>query len=142
MRQEKDTPYLLQRSTSDALVLPHKYLPELRMLPGSKLNASEGLIATVLGHYSGMGIYLKDRQMHEIGRVQLTKTLRGVFLQHFHGHTTDRFQLRWCLAFPTKSTKSSQKDSRSARRRSLPRSKSRTFSLISCYALHSSPSSD
>ena len=76
--QEKDTPYLLQSLSEDALVLPPKYLSELRMLPGSKLSASEALVTSVLGQHSGVDIILKDRQGYDIARVQLTKSLRRI----------------------------------------------------------------
>lgn len=75
-RQAKDTPYLLQTLADDVLVLPPKYLPELRMLPGGKLSASEALVTSVLGQYSGVDIILKDRQAYDLARVQLTKSLR------------------------------------------------------------------
>lgn len=58
------------------LVLPPKYLPELRMLSGSKLSASDALVVSVLGQYSGVDVILKDRQAYDVTRVQLTKSLR------------------------------------------------------------------
>lgn len=75
-KQAKDSPYLLQTLIDDVLVLPPKYLPELRMLPGSKLGASDALVASVLGQYSGVDVILKDRQAYDVTRVQLTKSLR------------------------------------------------------------------
>ncbi|KAL1592039.1 hypothetical protein SLS60_011631 [Paraconiothyrium brasiliense] len=53
---------MLQTLIEDVLVLPPKYLHELRMLPSSKLSASEALVVSVLGQYSGVDIILKDRQ--------------------------------------------------------------------------------
>ncbi|KAF2823679.1 cytochrome P450 [Ophiobolus disseminans] len=73
--QEKDAPYLLQSLNEDALVLPPRYLPELRMLPSSKLSASLALVTSVLGQHSGVDIILKDRQHYDIARVQVTKSL-------------------------------------------------------------------
>lgn len=75
-RVERDRPYLPQTLVCDRLVLPPKYLPELRMQPGTKLNALEALVESVLGRYSGVDIILKDRQSNDISRVQLTKSLR------------------------------------------------------------------
>ena len=74
--QAKDTPYLLQTLIEDVLVLPPKYIPELRMLPGSKLSASHALVVSVLGQYSGVDVILKDRQAYDVTRSQLTKSLR------------------------------------------------------------------
>ncbi|KAF2684170.1 cytochrome P450 [Lentithecium fluviatile CBS 122367] len=73
--QEKDAPYLLQSLNEDSLVLPPKYLPELRMLPGGKLSASEALVTSVLGQHSGVDVVLKDRQHYDIARVQLMRSL-------------------------------------------------------------------
>ncbi|KAF2871963.1 cytochrome P450 [Massariosphaeria phaeospora] len=76
--QEKDTPYLLQSLNADTLVLSPKYLPELRMLPVSKLSASQALVTSVLGQHSGVDVILKDRQGYDIARVQLTKGLTSL----------------------------------------------------------------
>lgn len=46
------------------------------MLSGDKLSASEALVVSVLGQYSGVDIILKDRQAYDLCRVQLTKSLR------------------------------------------------------------------
>lgn len=74
--QAKNVPYRLQTLIEDVLVLPPEYLPELRMLPSSKLSASEALVVSVLGQYSGVDVILKDRQAYDVTRLQLTKSLR------------------------------------------------------------------
>jgi hypothetical protein len=70
---------MLQTLIEDVLVLPPRYLPELRMLPGRTLSASDALVASVLGQYSGVDVILKDRQAYDVTRAQLTKTLRKAF---------------------------------------------------------------
>jgi hypothetical protein len=67
---------MLQTLIEDVLVLPPRYLHELRMLPGSKLSASGALVVSVLGQYSGVDVILKDRQAYDVVRLQLTKSLR------------------------------------------------------------------
>jgi hypothetical protein len=75
-RHAKNTPYRLQTLVHDRLILPPKYLPELRMQPATRLSASKALVESILGRYSGVGVILKDRQLNDIARVQLTKSLR------------------------------------------------------------------
>lgn len=60
----------------ERLILPPKFLVELRMLPESKLNQSHALIERWLGYYSGVDVILKSRQHSDICRVQLTQNLR------------------------------------------------------------------
>jgi hypothetical protein len=85
MQQAKGTPYLLQTLIEDVLVLPPKYLPELRMLPSSKLSASDALVVSVLGQYSGVDVILKDRQAYDVTKLQLTKSLRKASSSHSMG---------------------------------------------------------
>jgi len=80
LSKAKNTPYFLQTLIDDVLVLPPKYLSELRMLPGTKLGASDALVTSVLGQYSGVDIILKDRQAYDVTRLQLTQSLRKYFL--------------------------------------------------------------
>jgi hypothetical protein len=77
--EAKNSPYMLQTLIEDVLVLPPKYLPELRMLPGRKLSASDALVVSIMGQYSGVDVIMKDRQAYDVTRVQLTKTLRKAF---------------------------------------------------------------
>ena len=60
----------------DYLVLPPKFLPELQILPEHKINSNAALIASTLGIYHEADIILKDHQVSNICRVQLTKNLR------------------------------------------------------------------
>lgn len=76
--QDKDQKYNVQTLLPDRVVLPPKFLPELRMQAGHKLNASEALVATTLGHHNGVDIILKDRQSNDVCRVQLTKSLQSI----------------------------------------------------------------
>lgn len=76
--QNKDEKYLIQTLYADKLVLPYRFLSELRMLPTSKLNAEVALVETTMGQYNGVDIILKDRQANGIARVQLTKSLPSI----------------------------------------------------------------
>ena len=66
---------MIQTLLGDQIVLSPKYLPELRMLPESSLNATAALVDNVLGTYSGVDILLKDHLSSDICRGQLTKNL-------------------------------------------------------------------
>jgi len=66
---------VIQTLLGDQVVLSPKYLPELRMLPESSLNATAALVDSVLGTYSGVDILLKDHLSSDICRGQLTKDL-------------------------------------------------------------------
>jgi hypothetical protein len=76
--RNKHEKYLIQTLFSDKLVLPYRFLPELRMLPASKLNADIALVESTMGRYNGVDIILKDRQAKDIARVQLTKSLPSI----------------------------------------------------------------
>ena len=71
---------MVQTLLGDQVVLGPKYLPELRMLPESKLNATAALVDSVLGTYSGVDILLRDHLSSDICRAQLSKNL-GMFLK-------------------------------------------------------------
>ncbi|KAJ8061492.1 hypothetical protein OCU04_009307 [Sclerotinia nivalis] len=61
----------------ERLILPPKFLVELRMLPETKLDQSTALVERCLGHYSGVDIILKSRHHSDVCRVQLTQNLPG-----------------------------------------------------------------
>ena len=60
----------------ERLILPHKFLAELRMLPQTKLDQSTALIERWLGRFSGVDVILKSRHHSDVCRVQLTQNLR------------------------------------------------------------------
>lgn len=60
----------------ERLILPHKFLVELRMLPQTKLDQSTALIERWLGRFSGVDVILKSRHHSDVCRVQLTQNLR------------------------------------------------------------------
>jgi hypothetical protein len=74
--QAKGEPYYLQATNVDRLILPPKYLPELRLYSSSILSGSIASVQNTLGEYSGVNIILKDRQSHDICKTRLTKSLR------------------------------------------------------------------
>ena len=53
MHQDKDANYVVRTLLGDQVMLSPNYLPELRMLPESSLNATAALVDSVLGNYSG-----------------------------------------------------------------------------------------
>ncbi|APA13444.1 hypothetical protein sscle_11g082140 [Sclerotinia sclerotiorum 1980 UF-70] len=73
----KDEPFIVQTEDMERLILPPKFLAELRMLPETKLNQSTALVERWLGSYSGVDIILKSRHHSNVCRVQLTQNLPG-----------------------------------------------------------------
>ncbi|KAF7854678.1 hypothetical protein EAF04_010247 [Stromatinia cepivora] len=73
----KDEPFIVQTEDMERLILPPKFLVELRMLPETKLNQSTALVERWLGHYSGVDIILKSRHHSDVCRAQLTQNLPG-----------------------------------------------------------------
>ncbi|KAI9643201.1 hypothetical protein NHQ30_007817 [Ciborinia camelliae] len=53
----RNEPFTVQTQDMERLILPPKYLIELRMLPETKLNHSAALVERWLGHYSGGATY-------------------------------------------------------------------------------------
>ncbi|TGO51091.1 hypothetical protein BOTNAR_0368g00010 [Botryotinia narcissicola] len=74
-RKYKDEPFIVQTEDMERLILPHKFLPELRMLPQTKLDQSTALIERWLGRFSGVDVILKSRHHSDVCRVQLTQNL-------------------------------------------------------------------
>ncbi|CAD6451447.1 523ff31b-83c7-4f83-86e0-be06ec8d3804 [Sclerotinia trifoliorum] len=74
-RKYRDKPFIVQTEDMERLILPPKFLAELRMLPETKLNQSIALVERWLGHYSGVDIVLKSRHHSHVCRVQLTQNL-------------------------------------------------------------------
>ena len=60
----------------ERIIVAPKFLPELRMLPESKLSHSVALVEKHLGHYSGVDTILESHQHSDVCRVQLTQALR------------------------------------------------------------------
>lgn len=80
-RRDTNANYTIQTLLGDQVVLGPKYLPELRMLPESSLNATAALVDSVLGSYSGVDILLKGHLSSDICRGQLTKNLPNILPQ-------------------------------------------------------------
>ncbi|KAF7934075.1 uncharacterized protein EAE97_008435 [Botrytis byssoidea] len=74
-RKYKDEPFIVQTGDMERLILPHKFLAELRMLPQTKLDQSTALIERWLGRFSGVDVILKSRHHSDVCRVQLTQNL-------------------------------------------------------------------
>ncbi|KAL9591967.1 MAG: hypothetical protein Q9179_007186 [Wetmoreana sp. 5 TL-2023] len=74
--KDKNANYVIQTLLGDQVVLGPQYIPELRMLPESSLNATAALVDSVLGTYSGVDILLHGHLSSDICRAQLTRNLR------------------------------------------------------------------
>ncbi|KAM0157208.1 hypothetical protein ACHAPG_004890 [Botrytis cinerea] len=74
-KKYKDEPFIVQTEDMERLILPHKFLAELRMLPQTKLDQSTALIERWLGRFSGVDVILKSRHHSDVCRVQLTQNL-------------------------------------------------------------------
>ena len=68
--------FVVQTQDMERLVIAPKFLPELRMLPESKLSHSLSLVEKHLGYYSGVDVILQSRQHSDVCRLQLTQNLR------------------------------------------------------------------
>lgn len=73
--QDKDTNYVIQTLMGDTVVLAPKYLPELNMLPESKLSSTAAMVDSVLGKYNGVNLLLKDHLTSDIFRGSFTRNL-------------------------------------------------------------------
>lgn len=61
----------------ERLVVAPKFLPELRMIPETRLSHSAALVEKHLGFYSGVDTILESHQHSDVCRIQLTQNLRG-----------------------------------------------------------------
>ena len=60
----------------ERLVVAPKFLPELRMIPETRLSHSAALVERHLGFYSGVDTILESHQHSDVCRIQLTQNLR------------------------------------------------------------------
>ena len=68
--------FLVQTQDMERLIIPPKYLAELRMLPEHKLSHSAALVEKHLGYYSGVDTILESRLHADVCRILLTQHLR------------------------------------------------------------------
>ena len=73
--RDKDQSYQIQTPTFNRVILPPKYLPELRNLPESILSSSIPRVENLVGEYSGVDILMKGHLQNEVTRGPLTKNL-------------------------------------------------------------------
>lgn len=59
----------------DILVVAPHFLPEIRMLPESKMSHSVALVQKYLGYYSGVDVILASRHHIDVCRLPLTQNL-------------------------------------------------------------------
>ena len=75
-KADKNKPYYLETTFVDRLILPPKYLPELRDQEVGKFNATLASSINALGEYCGVDVILRDRQTHDLCRGRLVRSLR------------------------------------------------------------------
>ena len=59
----------------ERLVVSPKLLPEIRMLPETKLRHSIALVEKHLGYYSGLDVLTRGREAADVCRIQLNQNL-------------------------------------------------------------------
>ena len=78
----KDSLYWIQTGDMERLVLPHRYIDELRKLPDATLDSRQAVVERNLGWYNGVDVILKSTAHVHICRTQLVQHLGicvGVF---------------------------------------------------------------
>ncbi|KAF4630842.1 hypothetical protein G7Y89_g7285 [Cudoniella acicularis] len=71
----KNENFVVQTQDMERLVISPKYLPELRMLPETKLSHSRALVERFVGWFSSVDIVLQNHQHSDVCRLQLTQNL-------------------------------------------------------------------
>lgn len=74
-KQYKDTPYVIQTCDNERLVIPDKFIGELKNLPDTRLSFKEELLDRFLGKYTKLDAVRGTNIHRDIVRFQLTKSL-------------------------------------------------------------------
>ncbi|KAK8092856.1 cytochrome P450 [Apiospora kogelbergensis] len=77
----KDTPYIIQTCDNERLVIPDKYIEELKNLPDSQLSFKEELLERFMGKYTKLDAVRGTNIHRDIVRQQLTKNLDMILPQ-------------------------------------------------------------
>ncbi|PQE15273.1 Ent-kaurene oxidase protein [Rutstroemia sp. NJR-2017a BVV2] len=70
-----NSPFLVQTSNLERIVLPVKYLEELRSCPESQLSHREGICDRFLGYYTGLDVVRQSTLHNEVCQTQLVQSL-------------------------------------------------------------------
>ncbi|KAH6657932.1 cytochrome P450 [Truncatella angustata] len=79
--QYKDTPYIIQTCDNERLVIPDKYIEELKNLPDTQISFKEELLERFMGRYTRLNAVRKTNIHRDIVRHQLTKGLGDLLPQ-------------------------------------------------------------
>jgi len=75
IEQHKDTPYIIQTCDNERLVIPDRFIEELKNLPETQLSFKEELLDRFMGNYTKLNAIRGTNIHRDIVRFQLTKNL-------------------------------------------------------------------
>ncbi|KAI8957377.1 cytochrome P450 [Daldinia sp. FL1419] len=79
--QHKDTPYIIQTCDNERLVVPDKFIEELKNLPDNRISFKEELLDRFMGKYTKLDAVRGANIHRDIVRHQLTKNLGNLLPQ-------------------------------------------------------------
>lgn len=79
--QYKDTPYVIQTCDNERLVIPDKFIEELKNLPDTQISFKEELLDRFMGKYTKLDAVRGTTVHRDIVRFQLTKSLGNLLPQ-------------------------------------------------------------
>lgn len=80
--QYKDTPYVIHTCDNERLVIPDKFVEELKNLPDTQLSFKEELLDRFLGKYTKLDAVRGTNIHRDVVRFQLTKKLGTKYSLH------------------------------------------------------------
>lgn len=72
-----DPTYLVQTQDMERVIISPKYIPELEMLPETKISHRTALVDRWIGTYTGMDIVNQSHVHNDVCRTQLTRNIRS-----------------------------------------------------------------
>ncbi|PSR83629.1 cytochrome P450 [Coniella lustricola] len=79
--KHKDTPYVIHTCDNERIVVPDKFIEELKNLPDTQLSFKEELLDRFMGKYTKLNAVRGTNVHRNIVRFQLTKNLDNIFPQ-------------------------------------------------------------
>ncbi|KAF3059495.1 Ent-kaurene oxidase [Daldinia childiae] len=79
--QHKDTPYVIQTCDNERLVVPDKFIEELKNLPDNRISFKEELLDRFMGKYTKLDAVRGTNIHRDIVRHQLTKNIGNLLPQ-------------------------------------------------------------
>jgi ent-kaurene oxidase len=74
-KQYKGTPYVIHTCDNERIVIPDKYIEEVKNLPDTQLSFKEELLDRFMGKYTKLD-FVRGTNIHrDIVRIQLTKNI-------------------------------------------------------------------